>query len=158
MTITLAHNHASPYQVWLQKGHFNCPDNGFVIKPSLWLWPWNSAIHFFSLVYNYIIHWCASKVCLVAKGSAVQKVWSWQTQTEILQLSCDLNLKCSNTIVFFFYMRYKLKYRTKNWIRSHPLYDNNTGHSTSSLSLSHTYTHTHTHRETLCVSLTLSLI
>ena len=68
----------------------------WLYKPMLWPWHWRQWTNFSA--WNSI-SWCSiSKPSLVTKCSVVQKNSSGQTFTNILNLHCDLDLKCSNPI------------------------------------------------------------
>ena len=66
----------------------------WLYKPSLWPWYWRLLTNFSEWHSG---SWCRITIpSLVSKWSAVQKISSGQSFTNILNLRCDLDLDCNN--------------------------------------------------------------
>ena len=66
-------------------------------KPMLWPWHWTQWTNFSA--WHSGSCWSMSIPGLATKRSVVQKIWSGQMFTNILNLLCDLDL---NTVIYFF--------------------------------------------------------
>ena len=68
-------------------------------EPLMWPWPWRLQQQQQQNSVGHSASWCCSTIPhLVTKCSAIQKISSGQTFINILNLCCDLDLKCSNPI------------------------------------------------------------
>ena len=80
-------------------------------KPLLWPWHWRQRNHFSA--WHSGSRYCTIKPSLVSKWSAIQKISSGQTFTDILNLCCDLDLERRNQVLHRTLRLMMLYYKTK---------------------------------------------
>ena len=85
-------------------------------KPSLWPWHWRQLTNFSA---QHSDSWCCITIPnLVSKGSAVQKISSRHTFTNILNLHCDLDLESSKPISAQDTLAYNVALSNQIWLQT----------------------------------------
>ena len=95
----------------------------YLYNPSLWPWHWRKWTNFFCMtLWLMMLH-------NHTKWSAVQKISSGQTFTDILNLCCDLHLQCNNHIFLWSSLAYDVILSNQVWLKTDQWFQRNSRNS-----------------------------